>query len=112
MGDMGPWSPAGPMSPGLPDARFSAVSTAYSQVQGPGQGRFIGYNRQTGAPEFAADDHEGLQPGANVVGGFSPQLRGSGFVPNEHVSAELPGDAPAVAEISGSDRKLKPHGGV
>ena len=112
MGDMGPWSPAGPISPGLPDARFSTGTTAYSQVQGPTQGRFIGYNRQTGAPEFATDDPEGLQPGANLVGGFSPQLGGAGFVPNKHVSAELPGDAPAVAEISGSNGNVKRNGGV
>jgi hypothetical protein len=112
MGDLGPWSPAGPMSPGMPDARFSTVTTAYSQVQGPTQGRFIGYNRQTGAPEFAADGPDGLQPGPDLVGGFSPQMRGGGFVPNEHVSAELPGDAPTVAEISGSDGKLKRNGGV
>jgi hypothetical protein len=113
IGDLGPWSPAGPMSPGLPDQRFSTVTTAYSQVHGPTPGgRFIGYNRQTGAPEFAPDGTEGLQPGADLVGRFSPQLRGGGFVPNEHVTVELPGDAPAVAEISGSDGKFKPNSGV
>ena len=108
MGDLGPWSPAGPMSPALPDARFSGT-TAYSQVQGPIQGRFIGYNTQTGEPEFAADDPEGLQHG-NMLGGFSPQLGGGGFVPNKHVSVELPGDGPVVAEISGSDGNVKRNG--
>jgi hypothetical protein len=112
MGDLGPWSPAGPISPGLPDQRFSTVTTAYSQVQGPTQGRFIGYNRQTGAPEFAADGRESLQPGADLVGGFSPQLRAGGLAPNEHLSAELPGDAPTVAEISGSAGKVKRNAGV
>jgi len=112
MGDLGPWSPAGPVSSGLPDPRFSTVTTAYSQVHGPTQGRFIGYNRQTGAPEFTTDGPEGLQPSPDLVGGFSPQLRGGGFVPNEHVSAELPGDAPAVAEISGSHGNPKRNGGV
>jgi hypothetical protein len=112
MGDLGPWSSAGPMSPRLPDQRFSTVTTAYSQVQGPTQGRFIGYNRQTGAPEFAADGHESLQPGADLVGGFSPQLRGGALAPNEHLSAELPGDAPTVAEISGTHGMLKRNAGV
>ena len=111
MGDLGPWSPAGPMSPRVPDTRFSTGTTVYSQMQGPTQGRFLGYNRQTGAPEFTADDPDGLQHG-NMLGGFSPQLGGGGFVPSKHLSAELPGDGPTVAEISGSDENFKRNGRV
>ena len=95
--DMGPWSPAGPMSPASPNARFSAV-TAYSHLQAPPPGRFIGYNRRTGAPEFATEVPESPPPNIDLLGGFNPQLRVSGVVPTEQVSVELPGDAPAVAE--------------
>lgn len=96
VGDLGPWSPAGPLTPGHPhDNRFSGTTT-YSQMQGPTEGRFLGYNRQTGAPEFAQEAPESPQPG--LPGGFSPQIRPGSFVPNKHQSVELPGDAPAVAE--------------
>lgn len=100
MGDLGPWSPANPISPAQHDNRFSGA-TAYSQVQGPGEGRFIGYNRQTGAPEFAMEVPESPQP---LPGGFSPQPQTGTFVPNKHQSVELPGDAPTVAEKGPTER--------
>jgi hypothetical protein len=101
IGDLGPWSPAGPLTPGQQhDTRFSGM-TAYSQMQGPPEGRFIGYNRDTGAPEFAQEAPESPQP---LPGGFSPQVKPGSFVPNKHQSVELPGDAPAVAEKGPTER--------
>jgi len=101
VGDLGPWNPAPPGSY-THDNRFSGV-TAYSHVQSGTDGRFVGYNRHTGAPEFAQEAPES-PPIQGPHGGFSPQLSPGVFVPKQRQMVELPGDAPTVAEKASADR--------
>ena len=102
VGDMGPWSPMSQQHP-VGDHRFSA-GTNYSHVQGrpAADASFVGYNRHTGAPEFASEVpvQSDRSKSPFVV---SPELQQQGFQ-NTHVSAELPGDTPdnKAVEVAGA----------
>jgi hypothetical protein len=99
--NIGPWSPAAQSpTPNLSagavpwDNRFSG-QTAYSQVISRPEGAFIGYNRQTGAPEFAAEapmaeKSQKEAPAAHPA--TEPQS-------NQETTYELPGETPPVAEV-------------
>jgi hypothetical protein len=93
---LGPWNHAPPVAPvnstAYPDHRMSHM-TQYSQApsQVPSDGTFVGYNRQTGAPEFAAEapisEHGTYQH-------VSPQVNQGGFQQNKRETFELPASTP------------------
>jgi hypothetical protein len=89
---LGPWSPA-PQSPSAPagwDHRFSGGTQA-------SQGTFVGYNRMTGAPEFASEapTEGGLSEKGRPIPGHPAFGPGS----QQETTYELPGEQPPVAEV-------------
>jgi hypothetical protein len=93
---LGPWNPAPAVgavnNTAYPDHRMSHM-TQYSQApsQVPSDGTFVGYNRHTGAPEFAAEapisEHGTYQH-------VSPQVNQGGFQQNKRETFELPASTP------------------
>jgi hypothetical protein len=93
---LGPWSPAPPVaatnSTNYPDHRISHM-TQYSQA--PSDATFVGYNRQTGAPEFASEaplSEHGTYQHRSVQG--SPLVNQGPFQPNKRETFELPASTP------------------
>jgi hypothetical protein len=92
------WSPA-PNSPGLWSNRMSGQThTEYPQMaQAVGQvGTFIGFNRQTGAPEFAMEAPAGAQMGEKGPPESHPAF---GLGGTQGTTYELPGEQPHRGEI-------------
>jgi hypothetical protein len=96
---LGPWSPAPPQHPsstGYPDHRMSHM-TQYSQA--PSDATFVGYNRQTGAPEFATEapisEHGTYQYGSAHG---SPVPNQGGFPQNKRQTYELPASTPTPVQ--------------
>jgi hypothetical protein len=93
---LGPWNPAPPVAgmnnTAYPDHRMSHM-TQYSQApsQVPSDATFVGYNRQTGAPEFASEapisEHGTYQH-------VSPQVNQGAFSANKRETFELPASSP------------------
>jgi hypothetical protein len=96
-------------SRGYQDHRISHM-TYNSQMTAPSDGTFVGYNRNTGEPEFAAEAPSDA-PGAQYSAHSSPALKQGGFQPppppfqpsapipeQQHQVHEAPGDTPRRSE--------------
>jgi hypothetical protein len=106
--NVGPWTPGphGPVAGGYQDNPSPQQGAGYqdhrishmtytSGMTGPSDGgTFVGYNRNTGAPEFAAEA-AAEQPGPQYSRQTSPQVPQGGFTPpKQNQVFEVPGDTP------------------
>jgi hypothetical protein len=94
--NIGPWTPAPAMGSGHHPNRMSNM-TQYSQA--PSDATFVGYNRQTGAPEFANEapiSEHGAYTYAPASAQGSPQPPQSGFTSTQQKreTFELPAETP------------------
>jgi len=91
-------NPAGQQTGAYQDHRISHM-TYNSQMTAPSDGgTFIGYNRSTGAPEFAAEA-AAEQPGQQYSRQSSPLVPPAKFTPpTQHQVYEVPGDQPRRSE--------------
>jgi len=94
------WNPppgGAPSSTSYPDNRFSHM-TYNSQATAPSDATFVGYNRNTGAPEFANEAPGAAQYHSPHASPLPHQQSFAHSPPTKNNTFEMPGDIPAPQE--------------